>query len=214
MLDYELISAMEQLEEDKLITTAQALISKGVEKYEIWNMLNIGIKKVGDRYENGEYFIADLIVSGVMYRSALSLLNVAQKDETESPAGKVVIGVMKGDYHDIGKDIVIDILRSEKFTVIDLGVDVRVEQFVQAVLDNKPDVLLLSGVMKFVHDSMEETIRQISKAGLREGLAILVGGNCVDDKLHLRINADQSAKDPLDTLDFCKKVIEGKKNGS
>ena len=210
----ELVGAMELLEEEGVLKTVSALLDEGCGFRDIELLLNAGIKAVGDRYEQGEYFIADLIVSGIIYRGALALFQQNNKTPAGEPVGRVVIGVMKDDFHDIGKDIVSDMLRAEGFEVKDLGVNVGPERFVAEVEAYKPDVLLLCGLMKFVHEPMAETIKLIEKAGLRGSMAILAGGGCVDSGLYKRIGSDLSTAEPLDALEFCKKVAERKYDGN
>ena len=106
---------------------------------EIQQCLNTGISAVGTRFERGDYFIADLIVSGMIYRSALNEREPLRSGGAPRPLGKVVIGVVAGDIHDIGKDIIVSLLRAERFDVVDLGIDVKPERFVHAVRNYHPD---------------------------------------------------------------------------
>ena len=124
-----LVDAMTELDEDLVMDYVQKMIQQGVSISAIQMCMNIGVTNVGKKFENGEYFIADLIVSGMIYRDALRLLSPMMSTNRLMPIGRVVIGVVEGDIHDIGKDIVVSLLRAEHFEVIDLGVDVKPERF-------------------------------------------------------------------------------------
>jgi methanogenic corrinoid protein MtbC1 len=207
MIKHDLTEAMASLDEDSLLQLAKDLANQGCSYNEALVLLNAGIKKVGDLFEKGDYFIADLIVSGMLYRSAIRYFTPEINCSFDEPAGKVVIGVVEDDIHDIGKDIVTGILLAEKFEVIDLGVDVKPIGFVHAVKTYKPDILLLGGTMSFSLSSMHRTIDAIKNAGLREAVAILVGGRCVYSGLSERIGADAATTDLMYVSKFCKAII-------
>lgn len=205
-----LIESMEELNEDAVLKDVRVLIDMGNTYNGIIMCLNIGINMVGRHFESGEYFIADLIVSGMIYRSALALLKPLYPAQQAIPVGRILIGVVEGDIHDVGKDIVVDLLRAERFDVIDLGVDVKPDRFVYAVKTYKPDILLLSGVLSLSRDSMKKIIRQIEEAELRDRVKIVVGGICANEILRKETGADAWAYDTMDTLSFCKKIIREK----
>jgi methanogenic corrinoid protein MtbC1 len=207
MIKNDLTEAMASLDEAMLLRSAEALAKEGCRYSEAVTLLNAGIKKVGDLFEKGDYFIADLIVSGMLYRSAISYFAPKFNYNTDDPIGKVVIGVVEDDIHDIGKDIVTSILLAEKFEVIDLGVDVKPIKFVHAIKTYKPDILLLSGTMGFSRAAMQRTIEEIKNAGLRENVAILAGGGCVNSALCEQIGADAAATDPMFASKFCSAVL-------
>jgi methanogenic corrinoid protein MtbC1 len=207
MIKYDLTEAMASLDEHRLLQSAEALANQGCGYSEALALLNAGIKRVGDSFEKGDYFIADLIVSGMLYRSAMGYFTPEINYDSDEPIGKAVIGVVEDDIHDIGKDIMASILLAERFEVIDLGVDVKPIGFVHALKTYKPDMLLLSGTMSFSRTSMHHTIDEIKNAGLRKNVAILVGGGCVDSTLSERIGADIAVRDPMRAVEFCKNVV-------
>jgi methanogenic corrinoid protein MtbC1 len=207
MIKNDLTEAMASLDEAMLLRSAEALANQGCSYSEAVSLLNAGIRKVGDLFEKGDYFIADLIVSGMLYRSALSYFAPRYNFSSEEPIGRVVIGVVEDDIHDIGKDIVVSILLAEKFDVIDLGVDVKPAEFVRAIKTYKPDILMLSGTMGFARAAMQRTIEELKNAGLRESVAILAGGSCVNPALCEQIGADAAAADPMFASKFCKAVF-------
>jgi methanogenic corrinoid protein MtbC1 len=207
MIKNDLTEAMASLDEAMLLRSAEALANQGCCYSEAVALLNAGIKKVGDLFEKGDYFIADLIVSGMLYRSAISYFAPKFKYSADEPIGRVVIGVVEDDIHDIGKDIVASILLAEEFEVIDLGVDVKPIKFVHALRTYKPDILLLSGTMGFSRSAMQYTIEEVKNAGLRDSVAILAGGSCVNSALCEQLGANAASSDPMYASKFCKAVV-------
>ncbi len=207
-----LIDAMTELDEERVMQLVQAMISSGATSNSIQMALNIGVSNVGRRFEKGDYFIADLIVSGMLYRDALRLLLPLPNSNRVMPIGRVVIGVVEGDIHDIGKDIVVSLLRAEHFEVIDLGVDVKPERFAYAIRTYRPDILLMSGVLSFAKESMKKTMEHLQGEKLRSQVSILIGGMCSSEKHMALIGADGWAYDPMETVNFCKRVV-GEKYG-
>ncbi len=205
-----LIQAMAELDEQRVIACTRQLMSSGASYDEILSCLNTGIANVGTLFEHGEYFIADLIVSGMIYRSALSLLAPLHAGPSPLPKGRIVIGVVQGDIHDIGKDIISDLLRAERMEVIDLGIDVTPERFAYAVRTYLPDALLMSGVLTSAQRSMRETMLLLQKEGLRSKVPILIGGACASELLMKQIGADGWAHDTNTTIAFCRKVVDAK----
>ncbi len=210
-LNRQLIDAMTELNEEGVLATVKKMSDEGHSFDEIRQCLNIGISSVGMKFEHGEYFIADLIVSGMIYRSALKECTTAATESAAHPIGRVVIGVVSGDIHDIGKDIIVSLLQADQFEVIDLGINVKPDQFVLAVQNYRPDILLLSGVLTTAQETMMQTIRALKQAGLRDSIKILVGGLCTSEYLMHCVEADGWAYDSKRTLEFCKEVMHAKK---
>ncbi|MGE4354188.1 MAG: B12-binding domain-containing protein [Oscillospiraceae bacterium] len=206
------VQSMTELNLDALHTSVLALADQGCSSQEIEALLQDGMRRVGKRFENGEYFLADLIVSGMMFKSALSLLRTDVPPRQKHPQhGRVLIGVVAGDIHDIGKDIVAQILQTEDFDILDLGVDVPAEAFVQAARDYDPDVIALSGVMVSSSKEMKRVLDALSEAGIHPLTPVVVGGYCVSDLVKDQIHADCYAHGPVDTMVFCKNVMERKR---
>lgn len=209
-LQDKLISAMEDLVEDRVLEYVLAMADMGYSYNEILSCLNTGITRVGQRYEQGEYFIADLIVSGMIYRDAMVSVSPMRGSRNGMPVGRVIIGVVEGDIHDIGKDIIVSLLRAERFEVIDLGVDVKPERFAYALRTYKPDVLLLSGVLSLAIGSIRETMALLKKENLLQNTPVLIGGLCTNWVEQELEGIDGCVYDSVDTVKFCKQVIEKK----
>lgn len=206
----ELTDAMRDLDEIKVLNITRSLIESECSSFEIQIALNDGMQGVGKRFETGEYFLADLIVSGIIYKNAMEIFQSGRTVTADHSRGSVVIGVVENDIHEIGKDIVSEALRASGFKVIDLGVDVSTEAFIEAVERHRPDILALSGVMGFALDSMALIVSELEQRGLRDGLAVVIGGSCVANDAASLIRADKMAVDSLDTIAFCEAVTDKK----
>lgn len=205
-----LIRSMTELNEPGVTEAVQQMLQDGRTNDSIMACLNTGLENVGQLFEKGEYFIADLIVSGMIYRSALSRLQPVQNGSAGSAQGRIVIGVVEGDIHDIGKDIIASVLRAEHFDVVDLGIDVKPEHFCRAVEKYRPDVLLMSGVLTTAAESMERTMQALRSKDLLRSVPVLIGGRCASEALMRRIGADGWAYDTMETLRFCEETVKAK----
>lgn len=208
-----LVQAMEDLDETALLDCVEKLRTEGTDFHQIEELLHRGIRGVGRRFEAGEYFLADLIVGGSLYKDVIeSMYNNQKVSEENCVLGRVLLGVMEGDIHDIGKDIVCQMLRIEGFEVIDLGVDVNPKRFLEAAEKYHPDIVALSGVMGFSVSKMQEVIELFEKNGLRNDVKIVVGGNCMDYQTSVMMGADGYTEDSFENVALCKKIMENKKN--
>ena len=174
----ELIKAMIGMKEKEAILIAKELIENGEDPMTILGACRKAMGEVGNHFEKGEFFLPELIMSGEMLRQISEILKPLLKEEASSDgsAGKVIIATVKGDIHDIGKDIVVLMLDVNGFEVLDLGIDVPAEKIVAAIKGFKPQVLGLSGFLTLAFDSMKDTIEKIKEAGLRDNLKIMIGG--------------------------------------
>lgn len=214
-----LVDAMGELDEDGVLSRADALLRGGADKLTLLRLLKEGLERVGALYEKGEYFIADLIVSGTIYKSVLELPGMRyEPKEGERPKGLIVIGTAEGDVHDIGKDILKGVLSANGFEIVDLGTDVTAGAFVDAVRERKPDILAMSGVLTIAVSSMERTIAALAESGLRDSVRVIVGGMCMTRELSQAIGADAYAEDPFKGLAACLELAgigrEGGADGS
>ena len=203
-MDKDLISAVAELDEDKVLFIVNQLIARGRGKEEILSLLQLGMEEVGRMYERGDYFIADLILSGIIFRSVLDLKEMHFTPvEHAIGMGKILIGTAEGDVHDIGKDMVISVLRANGYDVVDLGTDVTAERFAKKTRQVSPDIVAISGVMTFAVKEMKRTIDLLKKEGLRDTVKIMVGGTCINKSVSEEIGADAFSSDPLDGLEIC-----------
>jgi 5-methyltetrahydrofolate--homocysteine methyltransferase len=151
--------------------------------------------EVGELYECGEYFVPEMLISVRAMKEALSLLKPRLQAAEVKPAGRVVAGTVKGDLHDIGKNLVCMMLEGAGFEIRDLGVDVAPERFVAAVREGGADLVALSALLSTTMPSMKATIEALREAGLREKVKVMVGGAPVSDKVAREYGADGYAQD-------------------
>lgn len=157
-------------------------------------VLNTGMiaamREVGCRFEAGEYYVPEMLVAARAMQSGMAILKPhLQKSETKS-SGKVVIGTVKGDLHDIGKNLVALMLEGDGFEIKDLGVDVPAEEFVRVVREEKPDVLAMSALLTTTMPMMKTTIDALTAEGLRDRVKIIVGGAPLTETYAKQIGAD------------------------
>ena len=171
-----------------------------------WTTCRSAMEVVGKRFECGEYFIPELILAGEMLKSISAEVKPYMNGPQDAARklGKVVIGTVKGDIHDIGKDIVVFMLDVNGFEVHDLGIDVPVETFVAKVAEVKPQVVALSGFLTLAYDAMKATVQGLKAAGLRDGVKIMVGGGTVDQQVCKYADADAFGLDAMAAVTLAK----------
>lgn len=177
---------------------------------EIIDALSKGMDIIGKRFEVKEYFLSELIMAGEMFREAQEIMGPYIKKGNVKVPGKVVIGTVEGDLHDIGKNIVVVLLRAKGFEVTDLGVNVPSNEFIDAVRKDKPDVLGLSALLRATVPQMSVVIKQLENKKLRDGVKVIVGGLPLNEDYAKRIGADYYAKDAWLGVGIIKKVVETK----
>ena len=188
----ELLQAIAELEEEKSYTLVKKVLDEGVNPKEIIDILRKGVEIVGERFNNKEYFLTELVMAGEIFQQSAKILETAMKEETETSEslGVVVIGTVKGDVHDIGKNIFVTLLQAAGFEVYDLGVDIAAEKFVNKVKETKANIVAYSGLLTVALDSMKKTTEALKSAGLREKLKIIIGGLPVDEMWMKEAGAD------------------------
>ena len=203
-----LIEAMVEMKEQEALERAKDLASSGEDPLKILNACSEAMETVGKRFETGEYFLPQLILAGEMLRQISEMLKPKLKDKTTSVTseslGKVLIGTVKGDIHDIGKDIVTFMLQVNGFNVLDLGIDVPPSKFVDAIKDFQPQVVGMSCLLTLAFESMKETVEAIENAGLREEVKIMVGGGQVSEMVRDYANADAYGEDAVSAVRLAK----------
>ncbi|MDR3543813.1 MAG: cobalamin-dependent protein [Desulfosporosinus sp.] len=206
-----IVKSIEQLEEDAVLKLANDALEAGMEPLYLLKLMAEGMTRVGKLYESRDYFIADLIMAGLIYKDVLRLDHMTRHfhSNPEGTIGKIMIGTVKGDIHDIGKDILRGMLEVNGFEVIDLGVDVPKELFIQKYEEHKPDIIGLSGILTNSIDSMKEVIEAFIGTGRRNEVKLIVGGNHLTEGACNFIGADCFAKDVSDGVEICKKWISG-----
>ena len=165
------------------------------------------MEEVGRRFEVGEYFVPEMLISARAMQGGLGLLKPLLIDTKVKATGKIIIGTVVGDLHDIGKNLVSMMLEGAGFEVIDLGVNVKPEAFVNAVRENQPDIVAMSALLTTTMPNMETVIKALKEAGLRDQVKVMVGGAPVTNDFALRIGADGSAPDASQAVKLAKALM-------
>lgn len=188
---------------------AQEAIARGIPPNEIISRgISAAMEEVGKKFEDSEYFLSELIVAGEISKEITQMLQPYLKGTDIKSMGKVVIGTVKGDLHDIGKNIFGMMLESAGFEVIDLGSDVPTEAFVEAVKNNKPDMVGMSALLTVTMVEMENVIDALKRAGLRDKVKVIVGGAPITEEYAKKIGADGYGKDAVAGVEICKSWVK------
>ncbi|MDR5674201.1 cobalamin-dependent protein [Halalkaliarchaeum sp. AArc-GB] len=214
----EFVQALADLEEEKAVEMAEERLEAGEDPLDILDDLKAGMAIVGDRYEAEDYFIPDLMYAGDIIEQVSEILQTEMPDaDEEDPVGVVVLGTVKDDIHDIGKDLVYFMFDLNGFEVHDLGIDVPVQDFVDAVEEHDPDILALSGFLTAAFDSMQETVDALEEAGLieehnedglREGVKVMIGGGQITDDVCEYVGADGYETDAPGGVNLAKEWLD------
>jgi len=186
---------MSDLEEEAVLQIVQARLEAGDDPLAILNDCREGMALVGKRYEAGEYYVSDLIMAGEIFKQATALVGTKFDIGAGEKRGVVVVGTVKGDIHDIGKDLVVSLLKANGYEVIDLGVDAPAEKFVAAVQSSGAPVVGLSGLLTISFDAMKDTVAALDAAGLRPGVKVMIGGGPVTEQVRAYAGADAVGAD-------------------
>jgi methanogenic corrinoid protein MtbC1 len=208
----ELVNAIADMKEADALRIAKEMVEGGSDPMEVLDASREAMGIVGQRYEAGTYFLPELILAGVMLNQIADMVKpkLAGSVEKEERQGKVVIGTVEGDIHDIGKDIVVFMLDVNGFDVLDLGIDVPPNKFVEAIKEFQPQVIGLSGFLTLAFDSMKDTVEAIKKAGLRDKVKIMIGGGQISDEIKKYTGADAYGKDALAGVSLAKQWVGAK----
>jgi 5-methyltetrahydrofolate--homocysteine methyltransferase len=207
-----LVKAIADMNEQEALNLARDMLDKGENPQFILDAGSEAMTLIGERYDKGEYFLPELILAGDMMKQLGDLVKpkLSGKTEQKEPLGKVVIGTVAGDIHDIGKDVVAFMLDVNNFEVHDLGVDVPNETFAEKVKEVKPDVVGMSGFLTLAFDQMKNTIGAIQKAGMRDSVKIMIGGSIMNDEAAEYAGADAYGKDASAAVKLAKSWTGGK----
>ena len=199
---------MVDLEIDKVKEAVQEALNKNIPPLIIINKaLSPAMEIIGEKYEKGEYYLAELVVAGDTFKEVMDILKPYLKKQTLKKLGKVVIGTVRGDLHEIGKNIVATMLETAGFDVYDLGVDVPPEKFVEKAKEVDADIVALSALLTTTMIEMKNVIDEFKKAGLRDKVKIIVGGAPVTEEYAKKIGADAYGKDAVEAVKICKQLV-------
>ena len=211
-----LIKSVSDLEEEKALELVKLRIAKGDDPLNIVHDCQDGLQQVGERYEEREYFLSALIMAGEIFREVMELLQpLIEEQFSGNDNGQILLGTVRGDIHDIGKNNLSMLLTSYGFTVHDLGVDVPPVEFLQQAIQIKPDIIGLSGLLTSSFDAMHETIRLLRNAQ-EDGVSsipIIIGGNQINEQVCEFVQADYWVNDAMTGVRLIQKLMRNKDEG-
>lgn len=184
------------------------LLEEGVKPLDIINNgLMVAMNEVGVRFKNGDMFVPEVMMSAKALHSGLEIVKPLLSAGDNISKGKILIGTVRGDLHDIGKNLVAMMLESSGFTVINMGVDISEASFIEAIKQHQPDILGMSALLTTTMPAMESTIKAIEQAGLRNSVKIIIGGAPVSQKFADEIKADGYSDNAQDAVILCEKLL-------
>lgn len=200
----ELKTAMGNLEEDEVARLLDGIVKSGSGVDGALAACQSGMNIVGEKYASGEYFVADLIYAGELMAGAVAVLKPLIKSDSSAAGGKMVLCTVKGDIHDIGKNIVKALVEAAGIQVIDLGIDAQPQAIVEAIAKHDARILGLSGVLTLAIDSMKDTVDALKAAGFRDKVKVIIGGAPVTADYCKLIGADAWTLSAAEAVSICR----------
>lgn len=188
------------------------MLEKGINPVEILEECRNGMLAVGERFERGDFFLSEMIMASEIYKQVTEQIRPYLRGSAFKARGKVVLGTVEGDIHDIGKNIFIALLEVEGFNVIDLGVDVPPERFVNAIKEQNPDITGMSCLLSTSIETMKSTVDAIVEAGLRDKTRIIIGGGRLERHAAEYIKPDAYTDNAAEGVKLCLELLEGRKD--
>ena len=187
---------------------AQQALAEGVDPLKLVNEYMVpAMDEVGRRFESSEYFVPELLISARAMKGALDLIRPLLAARGDQPVGRVAIGTVKGDLHDIGKNLVASLLEGGGFEVIDLGVNVAPEKFIASIKEKNANIIAMSALLTTTMPAMKTTIEALTKAGVREKVKVLIGGAPITQKYADEIGADGYSENAVGAVALAKKAV-------
>ena len=203
----QLAQAMADLDKKHVIAMVESKLKDGILPLEIVKELNDGMIEIGNRFTACEYYISELIFSSHIYKEVMTTLEpLLGQAELEKKEGTIVIGTVKGDIHDIGKNIVVTLLRNAGFRTVDLGVDVSADRFVESLKETGARVLALSCLLNLAIQEMKNVVEALTAAGIRDQVKVVIGGQPIDEKICEYVRADYYGADAPAGVKLCREI--------
>jgi 5-methyltetrahydrofolate--homocysteine methyltransferase len=204
----EICNAVVNGDEAKVKELTQKLIDAGSDPLDIINKgLIAGMDVVGPRFKNGEMFVPEVLMAAKVMGSGVKIVKTVLADDEMPSNGTFVIGTVEGDLHDIGKNLVAMLVESAGFKVINLGIDLSAEAFVNAAKEHNPDILGLSALLTTTMKNMKDVIDALKEAGLKDKVKVIIGGAPITQSFADEIGADGFASDAASAAELCKKML-------
>ena len=206
-------NALAAIDKNSVLSAVKDAIHRNEDPLGLIEELRLGLELVGDNFEKGKYFLFQLIMAGEIFKDAGSLIvpKIRERYGSVRKTGKFLIGTVAGDIHDLGKNIVATLLECAGFEVVDLGVDVPPDVFVEKIEEHKPQIVGMSGLLTASIDQMEKTIVTLEKADLRKEVKVIVGGGIVGEKwVKGKIRADAATTSAVEGVKIAESYIRGR----
>ena len=204
--------AIVELKRDELLQYLSAHVTAGDDPLALLDSCREGMRLVGERFQQGDYFLSELLLAAEVFKAAAALLEPhLTKSCGSGPRGRVVLATMKGDIHDLGKNIFGTLLRVQGFEVHDAGVDVPPAVLVRTVKELRPDFVGFSALLTTGFPVMKETVGLLDRAGLRANLKLMVGGGVTTPAVKEYVGADFQSTDAMDGVNFCIEAAAGRR---
>lgn len=182
-------------------------IGEGISPKEIMDALISGMNVIGVKFKNNEVYVPEVLIAARAMNAGLDLLRPLLEETGIEPTGKVIIGTVQGDLHDIGKNLVKMMMVGAGFEVIDLGVDVSPEKFIDAYKEHKPQIMAMSALLTTTMTSMEKTIKKLEEEQLRDKVTVMIGGAPVTDNFRQQIGADYYTPDAASAAEKAREIV-------
>jgi methanogenic corrinoid protein MtbC1 len=206
MANDQLINATADLDEDLVHTLTDQGLKDGLDPNDLLADCQAGLEIVGQRFEEGDYYLSDLMLAGEIFRTVADKLSESSGG-TGPGKGKVIIGTVQGDIHNIGKDLVVTMLQAARYDVEDLGVDVPPDVFVDRIKDSGATVVGMSGLITIAYDSMKEVVEKLEAQGLRDKVKVMIGGGPITEQVRQYVGADSFGNDAHSAVAFADQWI-------
>jgi len=203
----ELYTAILEGQRDVAKEMVELSLQEGLDPADVLDAMVKAMGEVGRLFEEGEYFVPEMLIAARAMKTGMEILKPRLVDADIQPVGKIIAGTVKGDLHDIGKNLVCMMLEGAGFQVVDLGTDVSPEAFVAAVNEHQPDFMAISALLTTTMPSMQSTIEALKMAGLRDHVKVLIGGAPINNAYAEKIGADGYAQDASRAVKLAKSLI-------
>ena len=204
-----LIKAIVNMDNDEAIRIVNKRIASNEDPMSILDCSKEALTTIGELFETGEFFLAELVMGGQIFKEIADIVSPLLKSEVAESEGRILIGTVQNDIHDLGKNIVVLMLEISGFDVLDIGVDQPAENFIKAIKEFDPQVIGLSGLLTVAFTSMQKIVAEIENAGLREGRKIMIGGSQMDDHVNKFVGADAFGTDAMKAVELSSNWCKG-----
>jgi methylmalonyl-CoA mutase cobalamin-binding domain/chain len=204
-----IVEAIIELDEPVALELADEMIKTRTDPVEILEKCRKGMSVVGEKFESGEFFLSEMIMAAEIFNQVMNQIRPQLKRTQSDSRGKIVIGTVEGDVHDIGKNIIIALLEAEGFEIVDLGVDVPPVKFVEAIKEHEPDIVGMSSLLTVALETTKKTVDAIAEAGLRDKVRIIIGGGRIDEHAAEFIKPDASTDNAAIGVRLCVELMGG-----